>query len=73
MQTIDMTHIYSSKTYKGNWVAIIDHETKPKVVAYAKTLKEAMEKAAQKGYELPLMMPVPKKVLPFIGGYHVIK
>lgn len=73
MSAIDMTHIYSNKAYKGNWVAIINFETDPEVVAYAKTLKGAMEKAQKKGYKLPLMMPVPKKLLPFVGGYQLIK
>ena len=73
MQAIDMTHIYGNKNYKGKWVAIKSFETKPKVVAIGKSLKEAMDKAAQKGYELPLMMQIPKKVLPFIGGHQVIR
>lgn len=68
MPAIDMTKIYGNKNYKGNWVALKDFKTKPKVVAYAKTLKEAMEKAQQKGFQMPAMMQIPKKVLPFVGA-----
>ena len=69
MSAIDMTHIYGDKNYKGKWVALKDFKTKPKVVAYAKTLKEAMEKAQQKGFQMPAMMQIPKKVLPFVGSF----
>lgn len=72
MQAIDMTQIYGNRNYKGKWVAMIDFETKPKVVAYAKTLKEAMEKANKKGYKLPLMTHIPKKILPFVGAPQLI-
>jgi len=72
MSAIDMTHIYGNKNYKGKWVAVEDYQTNPKVVASGKTLKAAMEKAQQKGFKLPLMMQIPKKILPFAGGYHII-
>lgn len=72
MAAIDMTKIYGNKSYKGKWVAVEDYKTKPRVVALGKTLKEAMEKAQEKGFKLPLMMQVPKKILPFVGGYHII-
>ncbi len=67
MPAIDMTHIYSNQTYKGNWVAMIDFETKPKVVAYAKTLHRVLQKAQQKGYEHPAVTQIPKEVLPIVG------
>lgn len=67
MSAIDMTKIYSNKSYRGNWVAMIDFESKPKVIAYAKTLKEAVEKAQQKGFKTPAMMQIPKKILPLWG------
>lgn len=67
-----MTKIYGNKTYKGKWVAIKDFESSPKVVAYGKSLKEAMEKAKQLGFELPLMMQIPRKVLPFVGAPQII-
>lgn len=67
MPVIDMTKIYGNKNYKGNWVAIKDFETKPKVVAYAKTLHEALKKARQKGYEHPAVTQIPKEILPIVG------
>lgn len=48
MKAIDMTKIYGSKNYKGNWVAMINYNTRPQVIAYAKTLKETLEKAKKK-------------------------
>lgn len=68
MVAIDMTKIYGNKNYKGKWVALNDFKTKPKVVAYANTLKEAMEKAEAKGFKMPAMMQIPKKILPFVGS-----
>lgn len=71
MQAIDMTMVYSNKNYKGNWVALEKFESNPKVITYAKTLKEAMEKAKEKGFKMPLMMQIPKKVLPIVGPWHI--
>lgn len=68
-----MTHIYGNESYKGNWVAIKNFESKPRVVAYAKTLHEALEKAHLKGYKMPAMMQIPKKVLPFVGAPRIIQ
>ena len=67
MKAIDMKHIYSNRNYKGNWVAMIDFETRPKVVAYAKTLHEVLEKANEKGYIHPAVTQIPKKILPIVG------
>jgi hypothetical protein len=72
MAGIDFTHIYGSKAYKGKWVAVINYKTKPKVVVSAKSLKEAMELAEKKGYKLPLLMHIPKKILPFVGGFSLL-
>lgn len=72
MSTIDMTKIYSNRSYKGKWVAVENYETNPAVVASGKTLKETMEKAQKKGFKMPLMMQIPKKILPFVGGYHIM-
>ncbi|MDP3974311.1 MAG: DUF5678 domain-containing protein [Candidatus Daviesbacteria bacterium] len=69
MSAVDMTKIYGNKNYKGKWVAMIDHETKPKVVAHARTLHEVLRKAKQKGYEMPLVTQIPKKVLPIVGPF----
>lgn len=73
MKAVDMTKIYGNKTYKGKWVAIANFETKPRVIASGKTLKEAMEEAKQKGFEMPLIMQVPHKVLPFVGTPQIIQ
>lgn len=67
MKAIDMTKIYSNRSFKGNWVAIIDFETKPKVVAYAKTLSGVLIKAKQKGFDHPAVTQIPKKILPIVG------
>lgn len=68
-----MTKIYGNRTYKGNWVAVEDYETKPKVIAYAKTLKEAMARAKEKGFEMPLMMQIPKRIIYFVGAPQIIE
>lgn len=73
MQAIDMTKIYGSRIYKGNWVAVENYETEPRVVAYAKTLKEAMGKAREKGFKMPLMMQIPKKITYFVGAPQIIE
>lgn len=67
MPAIDMTKIYGSRIYKGKWVAMIDFETKPKVIAYAKTLKETLKKAEKKGYKHPAVTQIPRKILPIVG------
>lgn len=66
-KAIDMTKIYGNKDYKGKWVAIKDFESKPKVVAYAKTLQETLEKAEKKGYKHPAVTQIPKEILPIVG------
>lgn len=73
MKAIDMTKIYGNSTYKGKWVALKDYETRPQVVAYAKNLKGAMAKAKAKGYDMPLMMQIPKKILSFVGSPQIIE
>ncbi len=67
MKAIDMTKIYSNKNYKGKWVAMIDYETKPKVVAYARTLKEALKRAEKRGHEHPAVTQIPREILPIVG------
>lgn len=67
MKAIDMTKIYANKNYKGNWVAMENFESNPKVVAYAKTLKETLEKAEKKGYKHPAVTQIPRKILPIVG------
>lgn len=67
MSAIDMTKIYGNKNYKGRWVAMINYNTNPQVIAYAKTLKETLEKAEKKGYKNPVVTQIPKKLMYFVG------
>lgn len=62
MKAIDMTKIYSNQNYKGNWVAMINYNTRPQVIAYAKTLKETLEQAENKGYKHPVVTQIPRKL-----------
>lgn len=62
-----MTKIYSNKNYKGNWVALKSFTSNPNVIAYAKTLKETLKKADEKGFKHPVIMQIPKQILPIVG------
>lgn len=64
---IDWTNIL--KKYKGLWVALLDDQKT--VVGSGMSLVKALEQARKKGYENPIMMKVPTKVLPYIGGFCV--
>lgn len=65
-----MTKVY--KNYKGKWVAL-EGPNSNKVVASGKNLKRVVEEAKKKGYELPMMMQVPKEILPIVGTPHFSK
>ena len=65
MKAIDMTGIY--RNYKGKWVAL-KSPTDMTVIASGKTLHEALGKAKEKGFKMPMMVDVPKKILPFVGS-----
>ena len=66
MTAINMISIY--RKYKGRWVAIEDPKAiKPKVIASGKTLRETLAKAQAKGFKMPLMVDVPKEIIPFVG------
>ena len=67
MQTIDMKKIYSNKSYRGNWVALKSFISNPEVISYAKTLKETLKKADEKGFKHPVIMQIPKQILPIVG------
>lgn len=67
MSAIDMTHIYGNKNYKGNWVTLKSFISNPEVISYAKTLEEALKLAEAKGYEHPVIMRIPKEILPIVG------
>lgn len=69
MKAINMKAIY--RKYKGRWVAL-ESATKIRVVASGKNLREVLGKAEQKGFEMPLMIQVPKEILPIVG-LHAIK
>lgn len=64
MKAINMKAIY--RKYKGRWVAL-ESATRIKVVASGKNLKEVLEKAEQKGFKMPMMVQVPKEILPIVG------
>lgn len=66
-KAIDMTKIYGNRAYKGKWVAMINYNTQPQVIAYAETLKETLEKAEKKGYKQPVVTQIPKKLMYFVG------
>lgn len=58
------TKIY--KKYKGLWVALAKDEIT--VLSSAKSLKEASEKAYEKGFNDPIMMFVPKEDIKYFVG-----
>jgi len=62
---IDWTKIYQK--YKGLWVALKDDEKT--VVASGNTVKEAVNKAKERGCQNPIMFRVPTKVMPYVGGF----
>lgn len=63
MKAIDMKAIY--RGYRGKWVALKDDEQT--VVASGKTLKEVMLESQKKGINHPMVMQIPKEVLPIVG------
>ena len=64
MAAIDQTEVY--KKYKGRWVALAEDERT--VLASGKTALDAYKKAKTQGFNEPIMMKVPKKVIPYIGS-----
>lgn len=52
------------KPYHNVWVALARDEKK--VVSSGKTLKEALEKAEEKGIDDPIMTKIPKKYGNFV-------
>ena len=69
MKAIDMKKVY--KNYKGKWVALEGPDSN-KVVAAGWTLNEVLDKAKKKGFDLPLVTQIPKKVLPIVGPFTII-
>jgi len=68
MKAINMKAIY--REYKGKWVAL-ESITNIKVVASGKNLKEVLGQAEQKGFKMPLMVQVPREILPIVGLYAI--
>lgn len=54
------------KKYAGLWVGLKDDEMT--VIVSGKTPREVMEKAQKKGFSKPILLHVPTKVIPFVGG-----
>lgn len=67
MPAIDMTMIYSNSVYKGKWVALKSFTSNPEVISHANTLKETLKRAEKRGFKHPVIMQIPKKVLPIVG------
>lgn len=65
MTAIDWSGIY--KKYKGKRVALKDDEIT--VISAGKTAKEALSKAQKKGHKHPILTPMPKNLMPYIGGF----
>lgn len=69
MKAINMINIY--RKYKGEWVAI-DNLKRRKVIAHGKTLKEILDKSKEKGIEAPMVMQIPKEILPIVGSPQIV-
>lgn len=65
MAAIDWTRI--CKKYKGLWVALLDDQKT--VVGSGTTIPKALAQARKKGHTDPIVMRVPTRILPFIGGF----
>jgi len=52
--------------YRGLWVALKKDEVT--VISAAKSLKNAIQKANEKGFKEPIMTRMPKKIVTFVGG-----
>ena len=63
-QTLDWTHLYP--TYANQWVALANDEKT--VVGNARSLRSAIKKARQRGFDEPLMFKVPAVMLPYVGS-----
>jgi len=54
------------KKYKGKWVALtLDEE---EVIASGESLPQILEEAKRKGLEHPIVMKIPKGVIPLVGA-----
>ncbi len=64
---IDWTDIL--KKYKGLWVALLDDQQT--VVGSGNSIEKALAQAKKKGHNDPIVMRVPTKILPYIGGFQI--
>ncbi len=64
---IDWTNI--CRKYRGMWVALLDDQQT--VVGSGDSIKKALEQALKKGHNDPIVMRVPTKILPYIGGLRI--
>ncbi|MAG44737.1 hypothetical protein CL633_02505 [bacterium] len=60
---VNWTQIY--KKYKGKWVTLDKDEQT--VISSASKGTTAFKKAQDKGFEAPILMHIPKEVMPYIG------
>lgn len=67
MAAIDWTDI--CKKYKGLWVALLDDQQT--VVGSGNSIEKALAGARKKGHDDPIVVRVPTKILPYIGGFQV--
>ena len=64
MKAKDWTHLFPK--FAGLWVAFgKDEET---IVSSAKSLKNTIKKAGEKGLKAPLLFKVPAESLPYAGS-----
>lgn len=63
MKTTDFIEIH--KKYKGKWIALTLDEKE--VIASGESLKEILQESKKKGLEHPIVMRVPKAVVPLVG------
>ena len=50
-------------------MALLDDERT--VVGRGETLREALKEADKKGYKSPIVMRVPTKIIPYVGGFRL--
>jgi len=61
----DLTEVY--KKYKGKWVVLTSGEEK--VMAAGSSVDTVVSEARAKGVKKPVLLKVPTKIIPYIGGF----
>lgn len=64
MKAIDWSKI--CKKYQGLWVALLDDQQT--VVGSGDSIGKVLAQARKKGYDDPIVMRVPDRIVPFIGA-----